>query len=97
MRQSVPTRSVPRILASRLPQRKRSAAAPPAENAAVTRGILAGEITDARADICLMNAGAAIYIGGKADSIAEGIDTARRVIADGSALQKLEDFIRISQ
>lgn len=35
-----------------------------------------------------MNAGAAIYIGGKADSIAEGIDTARRVIADGSALQK---------
>ena len=69
----------------------------PAENAAVTRGILAGEITDARADICLMNAGAAIYIGGKADSIAEGIDTARRVISDGSALQKLEDFIRISQ
>ena len=93
MRQSVPTRSVPRILASRLPQRKQS----PAENAAVTRRILAGEITDARADICLMNAGAAIYIGGKADSIAEGIDTARRVIADGSALQKMEDFIRISQ
>ena len=28
----------------------------PEENAAVTRGILAGEITDARADVCLMNA-----------------------------------------
>lgn len=69
----------------------------PEENAAVTRGILAGEITDARADVCLMNAGAAIYIGGAADSIADGIATARRTIADGSALRKLEDFIKISQ
>ena len=69
----------------------------PEENAAVTRGILAGEITDARADVCLMNAGAAIYIGGAADSIADGIAAARRTIVDGSALQKLEDFIKISQ
>ena len=69
----------------------------PDENAAVTRGILSGEITDARADVCLMNAGAAIYIGGVASSIADGIAAARRTIVDGSALQKLEDFIRISQ
>ncbi|WP_315437476.1 anthranilate phosphoribosyltransferase [uncultured Selenomonas sp.] len=69
----------------------------PDENAAVTRGILSGEITDARADVCLMNAGAAIYIGGTASSIADGIAAARRTIADGSALRKLEDFIRISQ
>ena len=69
----------------------------PEENAAVTRGILAGEITDARADVCLMNAGAAIYIGGAADSIADGIAAALRTIADGSALRKLEDFIKISQ
>ena len=69
----------------------------PDENAAVTRGILSGEITDARADVCLMNAGAAIYIGGAASSIADGIAAARRTIVDGSALQKLEDFIRISQ
>ncbi|EKX99770.1 anthranilate phosphoribosyltransferase [Selenomonas sp. oral taxon 138] len=69
----------------------------PDENAAVTRGILSGEITDARADVCLMNAGVAIYIGGTASSIADGIAAARRTIADGSALRKLEDFIRISQ
>ena len=69
----------------------------PDENAAVTRGILSGEITDARADVCLMNAGAAIYIGGAESSIADGIAAARRTIVDGSALQKLEDFIRISQ
>ena len=69
----------------------------PEENAAVTRGILAGEITDARADICLMNAGAAIYIGGAASSIADGIAAARTTIADGSAYKKLEEFIKISQ
>ena len=66
-------------------------------NAAVTRGILSGEITDARADVCLLNAGAAIYIGGAAPSIADGIAAARQTIADGSARRKLEDFIRISQ
>ena len=69
----------------------------PDENAAVTRSILSGEITDARADVCLLNAGAAIYIGGAAPSIADGIAAARQTIADGSALRKLEDFIRISQ
>ena len=69
----------------------------PDENAVVTRGILSGEITDARADVCLMNAGAAIYIGGAASSIADGITAARRTIVDGFALQKLEAFIRISQ
>ena len=69
----------------------------PDENAGVTRGILSGEITDARADVCLLNAGAAIYIGGAASSIADGIAKARQTIADGSALKKLEDFIKISQ
>jgi len=69
----------------------------PDENAAVTRGILSGEITDARADVCLLNAGAAIYIGGAAPSIADGIAAARQAITDGSARRTLEDFIRISQ
>ena len=68
----------------------------PEENAAVTRGILAGEIRDARADICIMNAGAAIYIGGRASSIADGIAAARQTIADGSALKKKKSFIKIS-
>ena len=69
----------------------------PDENAAVTRGILSGEITDARADVCLLNAGAAIYIGGAAPSIADGIAAARQTITNGTALKKLEDFIKISQ
>ena len=62
----------------------------------MTRGILAGEITDARATVCLLNAGAAVYIYGAASSIAEGIAAARQTIENGSAVRKLEDFIRLS-
>jgi len=60
------------------------------------RGLLAGDITDARANVCLLNAGAAVYIYDAAPSIAEGLALARRTIEDGSALRKLEDFIRLS-
>ena len=44
-----------------------------------------------------MNAGAAIYIGGKAQDLQEGIAIARQMIDEGKALKKLEDFIQASQ
>ena len=61
----------------------------PAENAAALRGIVEGEITDARRDIILANAGAAIYLAGTADSLTEGVEAARKAIADGDAAAKL--------
>ena len=45
-------------------------------------------------DIVLLNAGAAIYAADITDSLAAGIVTARRVIADGSAMAKLEALSR---
>ena len=63
----------------------------PEENAAVTRAILSGE-QGAKTDIVLLNAGAAIYVGGKAESIAEGIRVAREMVASGAAMKKLEAF-----
>lgn len=42
----------------------------------------------------LLNAGAAIYIGGKAASILEGIDVARAVIYSGAALEKLNALVK---
>ena len=50
-----------------------------------------------RAMAVLMNAGAAIYIGGKAQDLQEGIAIARQMIDEGKALKKLEDFIQASQ
>ncbi|SFT71470.1 anthranilate phosphoribosyltransferase [Selenomonas sp. GACV-9] len=67
----------------------------PAENAQVTLDILNGA-TGPKTDIVLLNAGAAIYVGGQADSIAAGIDKARQLIASGAAMKKLEEFRQLS-
>ncbi|MBQ8122884.1 MAG: anthranilate phosphoribosyltransferase [Ruminococcus sp.] len=65
----------------------------PQENAAVTRGILAGQIRDARRNAVLLNAGAAIFVGGKAESMAEGVIKAAELIDSGKALAVLENLI----
>jgi anthranilate phosphoribosyltransferase len=72
----------------------------PAENAEVTRAILSGERSvdgaQARLDLALINAGAAIYAGGRTDSIADGVEAARAAVADGEAAKALERFVRAS-
>ena len=67
----------------------------PAENAAVTRAILAGE-QGVRADLALINAGVAIYAAGVAESIAEGVQAARTALEDGSAQSALESYLEAS-
>lgn len=69
----------------------------PEENAAITRAILAGQEQGPKRDIVLLNAGAAIYLGGKAESIADGIDIARSLIANGAGLEKVAAFAKLSQ
>lgn len=44
------------------------------------------------AEACFLNAGAAIYVAGKSDSIADGVKIARELIASGKVLKKLEAF-----
>ena len=67
----------------------------PEENAKITRAILAGE-KGAKRNAVLMNAGAAIYIAGKADSMADGIRIAAECIDSGKAVEKLEAFVTVS-
>ena len=67
----------------------------PAENAAITRAILGGEKGHKR-NAVLMNAGASLYIGGKADSMRDGIALAADIIDSGKALVTLEKFIEVS-
>jgi len=64
----------------------------PEHNAAVTRAVLAGEQGPAR-ELALVNAGAAIYAAGAADSLAAGVERARAAIDDGSAARTLERYI----
>ena len=67
----------------------------PEENAKITRAILSGEQGHKR-NAVLMNAGAALYIGGKAESLANGIKLAAEIIDSGKALATLEKFIEVS-
>jgi len=65
----------------------------PEENAADLRGIVSGEVTGAKRDIILANAGAAIYVAGVAESHEAGVECARTAIESGDAAAKLEDLI----
>jgi anthranilate phosphoribosyltransferase len=67
----------------------------PEENAAITRAILDGEKGHKR-NAVLMNAGAALYIAGKAESMADGVKLAAELIDSGEAKKTLEKIIAIS-
>lgn len=47
-------------------------------------------------DAVLLNAGAGLYIGGKAESFKEGVQLAAELIDSGAAEEKLEQLIRVS-
>jgi anthranilate phosphoribosyltransferase len=64
----------------------------PAENAETTRRIFDGERGAAR-DLAVLNGGAAIYAGGAADSLAEGVRAAGYAVDSGAAKDALERFI----
>ena len=68
----------------------------PEENAAITRAILEGKETGPKRDAVLMNAGAALYIGGKAEDLKKGIWLASELIAAGRAAETLDKFIALS-
>ena len=68
----------------------------PEENAAITRAILAGTEKGHKRNAVLLNAGAALYIGGKAESFKEGVELAEKLIDSGEVTKTLEKFIEVS-
>lgn len=69
----------------------------PQENAEITKGILNGTITGTKRNTVLMNAGAAIYVAGKAETMEEGVRMAEEILDSGKAYQTMEAYIRASQ
>lgn len=67
----------------------------PAENASITRAILSGEQGHKR-NAVLLNAGAALYIAGKADTMKGGVALAGELIDSGEATRTLEKLIAVS-
>ena len=68
----------------------------PEENAAIARRILSGEEQGAPRAVVLLNAAAAIYVAGLADSIDSGVKLAVESIDSGSAQAKLEALVEAS-
>ena len=66
----------------------------PEENAAITRAILSGEEKGAKRQAVCLNAGASLYITGKAATIEEGVRMAEQLIDSGAAMKKLEEFVQ---
>jgi anthranilate phosphoribosyltransferase len=68
----------------------------PERNAEIARRIFGGEPGPPR-DLAVLNAGAAIYAGGGADSLPEGVRAAESAIDAGAATAALERFVRATQ
>ncbi len=64
----------------------------PEENAAASRAVLAGE-AGPRRDLVLLNAGAAIYVGGAAESLGDGVEKAASTVDSGAARELLDRLI----
>jgi len=64
----------------------------PEENAAAVSAVLAGE-PGPRRDLAMLNAGAAIYVGGRAETLAEGVAQAGAAIDSGAARELLDRLV----
>jgi anthranilate phosphoribosyltransferase len=69
----------------------------PEDNARITRAILSGTDRGPRRDVVVLNAGAALLIGGTAESLREGMALAEESIDSGAATERLEALIATSQ
>jgi anthranilate phosphoribosyltransferase len=69
----------------------------PAENAQITRAILSGAMRGAKRDVVVLNAAAALVVGGKVRDLREGLECAGAAIDSGAAQRVLDALIAQSQ
>lgn len=65
----------------------------PEENAAIARELLAGKSNPGLRDLVALNAGAAFWMGGAAEDLAGGLETARGLLAAGAPAEKLAEWV----
>jgi anthranilate phosphoribosyltransferase len=69
----------------------------PAENAEIIGGVFSGAVTGPHRDAIALNSAGALFVGGKADSLASGLKLADELIASGAARRKLEELREMSR
>lgn len=65
----------------------------PKENAEITKKVLTGEDRRAKREVVCLNAGAVLYLEGLTKDMIQGVRLSERLIDDGSAKVKLEEFV----
>lgn len=88
-----PLRLHPAMFGFRAAASDEIASLPPLESAQLTYELLDNQIKDARYEMILLNAAAAIYVADKASSIEDGITKAEESIRSGAALNKLQQLV----
>jgi anthranilate phosphoribosyltransferase len=68
----------------------------PEQSLAMLRAVLNNKPGAAR-DIVVLNAGAAIYVAGRAESLGDGVERAQQVLSDGQALARLNGLVALTQ
>lgn len=86
----------PQLLGFDLAAREDLLGADAVANAGILEDIVSGKLTGPKADIVLLNAGAAIHVAGLADSLPQGIEKARESISSGAALACLRKLQALS-
>ena len=70
------------------------------KNMEIAVGVLKGdaenETEKARLDLCLVNAGAILFIAGIADNLTDGVKIARKAVESGDVVKKLDEFVKMS-
>src|SRR5687768_13458713 len=66
----------------------------PKDTAQILRGVLSGEVQDAKRDVTLLNAAAALLAAEKVSDLSTGIELAKQSIDSGAALGKLDELIK---
>jgi anthranilate phosphoribosyltransferase len=69
----------------------------PEFNAKVIRSIFEGKERGPRRDFLMLNLAGALYVGGKASSLRDGVELAKEIIDSGKAQKKLEEFVKASK
>jgi anthranilate phosphoribosyltransferase len=62
----------------------------PAENARIVLDVLSGSASPAAAAATVLNAAAAIYVSGRVERFAEGVDSARKSLESGAGMKALD-------
>ena len=68
-----------------------------AGNAAEARAILGGKLRGPKRDAVAFNAGAAFYLAGRVECVAEGVQLAQQLLDEGAGLAVLERLVRLTQ